>query len=345
MSTTSTTASSATGAPRKINFEVMNTFSAQIITVTVGLLLPVLSWLLYAQTNTNPIFPLMNDAQLTANLRGKDTLVIGGTEGIGAAIANELAKHGASLTVTGAAVDNQMYLPRGSEFIRSNISTLRGAQELGSQLLRGRQFDTVLFVGGFVPRPLIFKMAEGYEEDLHTSYLSRFIILQELIKNDAFVGRKRAYILAYPGDDRMMASFEDMWFDWTDYKDIPSWLNTVLFNDALVKEAARRHPELRIFGVNPGFVTRDGASGIQWSEKSLLMRALERLLTIGVKSPEYYARHSLVQIVASPDLEFKSGAYINDKCEELPPKRWMSKEVNRMQVWDNSVKIVQKALG
>jgi len=322
----------------------MNSFFAQIAIVTVGLMLPLLSWKLKTQIDTHPMFPPLNDNDLSLHLRGKDILVVGGTEGIGAALAHELVRRGSQVTVTGATKDNLRHLPKDIEFIHSNTSTMRGAQELG-QTLQGRRFDTVVFAGGFVPRPLIFASGEGTEEDLQTTYISRFIVLQELIKNDAFVGRKRVYILAYPGDDRIMSGFEDMWFGWWDYNEVPFHIHTILYNDALIKEAARRYPDLKVFGVNPGFVTRGGASDIQFAEKNILSRIAERFLSLGIKSPHHYVRHTLLQIVASPDLDFHSGAYISDKCEDLPPKRWMQNEANRIKVWENSEKLVFKALG
>jgi len=325
-------------------FGFLNSFTGQVITVTVALLLPILSWVLKSHVDPHPLFPPLRDNDLNLHLRGKDILIVGGTEGIGAALAHELVRRGSVVTISGASKANVKYLPKEVEYIHSNTSTMRGAQELG-QSLQGRRFDTVVFAGGFVPRPLIFTKGEGAEEDLQTTYISRFIVLQELIKNDAFVGRKRVYILAYPGDDPMMSDFEDMWFGWTDYNDVAFHIHTIIFNDALIKEAAKRYPDLKVFGVNPGFITRGGASDIQFAEKNIFSRALERFLTLGIKSPEYYVRHTLVQILASPDLEFHSGAYISDKCEELPPKRWMKKEENRIKVWENSEKLVFKALG
>jgi len=291
------------------------------------------------------MFPLLDNDQLTANLQSREILIVGGTEGIGGALTHELARHGAYLTVTGSSDAHVQRLPKDVNFVLCNTSTMRGAQELGSSLLKGRTFDTVVFAGGFVPRPLLFSTVEGKEEDLHTSYLSRFIILNELVKNSAFTGRKRVYLLAYPGDDHMMSQFEDMWFDWTDYKDIPFHLNTVLFNDALVKEGAKRFPDMRVFGVNPGFLSKSGASDVDWARRSYLQLALDRLMTIGVKSTDQYVRRSLVQILAAPDLDLQSGIYISEYCEELPPKRWMSKESHWNRVWEHSEKLVGRALG
>jgi hypothetical protein len=320
----------------------MNSFAAQISIVMVGLLLPLLSWGLIG-SSSNPMFPMLSDDELTNQLKNKDVLIVGGTEGIGAAVVHELTRRGSHVTVTGAS--KARHLPKHVDFVQSNLSTMRGAMELGVIMLQGRQFDTVIFSGGFVTRPLLFLKGEGDAEDLQTSYISRFIILNALIKNNGLKGRKRVYILAYPGDDNIVSNFEDQWFAWPDYKDVPFHVNTLLYNDALVKEAARRFPDLKVFGVNPGFISPEGGSDLQHLSRSLPMRIMEYLLAIAIKTPTQYVRKSLVQILAAPDLEFKSGSYISDRCEELAPKQWMSKEANRVQVWDNSETLVYKALG
>jgi len=269
--------------------------------------------------------------------------MIGGTEGIGASLVRSLVKRGSVVTMTGSSLENSNYLPKGVDFIQSNISTMRGAQQLGAQLLKGRKFDTVVFCGGFRPRPEF--TGSGDDEDLESSYLSRFIIVNELLKSQALMGRTRIYILAYPGDDPMLADFEDMKFDWTDYKQIPSHINTVLFNDAMIREVARRYPGLRIFGVNPGFLARNAASDVQYAPKSILSRGFERMLSIAMKSPEQYVERSLIHLIASPMLDEMSGAFFSEQFERLPPKKWMSKEKNTIRVWENSEQLVFKALG
>jgi len=314
----------------------------------IGVILPFLSWLMKGRVYSPPMFEPLGDEQLSSELKGKEILVVGGLEGIGASLVRELHRRGSLVTATGADGDRTRYTPKGVEVIVGNASTMRGAQELGRQLGE-RQFDTVVFSGGFVPRPLLFTKGEGAEEDLETSYLSRFIVLQELINSRALMGRKRVYVLGYPGEDRMLSAYDDMWFSWNDYKQIPYYLNTVLFNDALVKEAARRYPGLAVFGINPGFLSSASASDVQWEKKNILSRMfgsiIEWFLTMGIKSTDAYVHNTLVQIIAAPGLDGKSGTYINDKLEDLPPKRWFSKLENRIQVWENSEKLITKALG
>jgi NAD(P)-dependent dehydrogenase (short-subunit alcohol dehydrogenase family) len=318
-------------------------YNKQTVWFTLAFLLPLFAWSLSrGSTFTKDSFPLLSEDGLRTVLQGKEFLVVGGGEGVGAAIVNSLVRRGASVTATGTHPSNGL---KGVDFIKANISTMRGAQELGDHLAKTRQFDTVLFASGFVPRPILTGRVEGYEEDLETSYLSRFIILNELIRANALIGRKRVYLLAYPGDDPMLASFEDSWFDWQDYKEIPRYVNTVSFNDALVKEAARRFPDLRVYGVNPGFISRSGGSDLHDVHKGLVLSALDRMTSMFMRSPTQYADKILIQILASPELHLHNGAYISEKFQELPPKKWMSKESNRMLVWDNSEKLVGKALG
>jgi len=316
------------------------------ILLALALLIPLAAY--FARPSApKSTFPLLSEDGLKNVLYGKEILVVGGTDGVGGALTHALVKRGAAVTVTGSSPEIARKLPRGSvDFIKSNVSTMRGAQELAGHLLRGRKFDTVVFCGGFVPRPLIFGAGEGGgEEDLATSYLSRFIILNELVRNHALTGRKRVYVLAYPGDDPMLSVFEDMKFDWSDYKEIPRHLNTVLFNDAMIKEAARRFPDIRVYGVNPGFLSHGAATDIHAARHGIVTRTMESLAGLVIKSPERYAEKTLIQIIASPELHMYNGEYISDTLELLPPKRWFSKEQNRVSVWENSEKLVYQALG
>jgi len=327
--------------------KVVNYYRAnkQTTYFALALLVPLFAYVFSrGSTSTKDSFPLLSEDGLRTVLEGKEFLVVGGSEGIGAEVVNSLAKRGAFVIATGATAPH--HVPKGVDFIKANISTMKGAQDLGARLAKtGRKFDTVLFASGFVPRPVLSGRVEGFEEDLQSSYLSRFIILKELIRSNVFAGRKRVYLLAYPGEDPLLAGYDDSWMDWHDYKEIPRYVNTVSFNDALVKEAARRFPDLRVYGVNPGFVSKDGGSDLLTVHKGLFASAFDKLTSLMLRSPRQYADKILIQILASPELHLHNGAYISEKFQELPPKKWMSKESNRMLVWDNSEKLVMQALG
>jgi NAD(P)-dependent dehydrogenase (short-subunit alcohol dehydrogenase family) len=323
---------------------MINWNSRQTMLFAIALLLPVLAWMTRGSTFTKDSFPLLSEDGLKTVLQGKEMLVVGGTEGIGGAIVDALVRRGAQVTTTGSHPSTR-HLPKGVDFIKANVSTMRGALELGGHLGKNRKFDTVVFAGGFVPRPILSGRVEGFEEDLETSYLSRYIILNELIRLGALIGRKRVYILGYPGEDPMLADYDDSWFDWSDYKEIPRYVNTVSFNDALVKEAARRFPDLRVYGINPGFISRDGASEIHTVHKGLFASMFDSFTSMFMRSPYQYANKILIQIIASPELHQHNGIYISEKFQELPPKKWMSVEKNRIGVWENSERLVSKALG
>ena len=311
------------------------------------LILPILAWMSRSQGGlyNKPVATTLDEQQLKSMLEAKEILVVGGTEGIGAELVRSLDKRGSYVTVTGADDSNVKYLPKGIHFFKGNLSTMRGAEDLVKRTLHGRTFDTVVFCGGFVPRPILTGRVENFVEDLETSYLSRFIVLKELIKQKAFVGRKRIYLLGHPGDDPMLSQFEDMWFDWSDYKEIPRYVNTLLFNDALVKEVAKRYPDLAVFGVNPGFMSRGAASDVLPVTKDWISFGIEHLASLAMKSPHQYVERTLIHLIASPDLQTKSGIYISDSMFELPMKKWFANERNREAVWDHSETLVFKALG
>ena len=65
-------------------------------------------------------------------------------------------------------------------------------------------------------------------------------------------------------------------------------MNTVVGNEVLVLETARRHPELDVFGLNPGLIKTDIRSNFL-GEGSLKHRLTETLIGWLTPSPREYA--------------------------------------------------------
>jgi hypothetical protein len=305
---------------------------------------PLIAWMFSwnnAQKSPNPIIRSLDDQNLHRLLSGLQILVIGGNEEIGAALAQSLQKYGSIVTVTSPSPQVSYEVTH----IQANLSTMRGAMDLSNQL-RDRTFDTVVFAGGFVFRPLIGRKRGLNEEDLHTSYLSRFILINKFMEDKILNGRRRIYLLGYPGDDKMISQYEDQWFGWPDPTIISPTVNTVLFNDALIYEAAKRFPDVHVFGANPGFLSEGKVEMPQPKmHHSLFSTCVEAMLKWIAKSPEEYVKTTLLPLIASPELSDKTAIAFNDRFEELPMKKWFSQEKNRQRVWENSEFLVEKALG
>jgi len=88
-------------------------------------------------------------------------------------------------------------------------------------------------------------------------------------------------------------------------------MNTVAGNEMLVLDSAKRYPNARFFGLNPGLIKtniRDNFLGAG----SFKSRVIEALIGFLSQSPEAYAER-ITPLLVSPDLEAHSGAMFDSK--------------------------------
>ncbi|HYE71970.1 MAG TPA: SDR family NAD(P)-dependent oxidoreductase, partial [Blastocatellia bacterium] len=254
---------------------------------------------------------------------GKWFLIVGGTKGIGAGLARALVVNGAKVVVAGRSKNEET--PENAEFIQYDASSLKNGIEFANSL-KGRKFDTVVFAVGIITRSTLTRTAEGIEEDLAVSYLSRFVIANELIRNGNLEGRKRLYIFGYPGEDTKPIDIDDLNFDKSpsQYSQMPAHLNTVVLNEALSYELARRHPDLRVYGLNPGLIKTAIRDNVHGGDSSFLGRSIETLIGLFNPNVEQYVERSLLALVLAPNLQEKSGISFSRKGEVLDRSKWTS---------------------
>jgi hypothetical protein len=293
-------------------------------------------------------FKPLTKEEIKSSLSNKDILVIGGTKGIGAALVRELGTTGnAKVTFTGrACTDKSLLEIPEAKFISCDLSTVGLAREFVRDKLEGKQFDTVIFCLGIVNKPKIVRNVEGIEEDMATSYLSRFVILTELIRANSMTGRKRVYNFGYPGNHNGPYNLDDINFDKTEtkYKQLQAHINPVLFNDALVYEVKRRYPELETFGVNPGLVHRSAHRHQEEEDgpsPSFANWLLDSMIGLFHISTEEYVEKVGIHLIAKP--ESHSPCSFLHNGEEQSPLGWISDEKNRIKCWELSEELVERA--
>ena len=140
----------------------------------------------------------------TAALLGKRVTVIGGTAGIGRALARAAAAHGASVTVVGrtfrdTGVSNIAFTPV------ADLGSLAAAKQLGRDLPPA---DFVLLTTGTGPAPQREETAEGIEKDMAVSCLSRLVILRELVPR--LPAGARVGVWGMPGNGIAGARVDDL---------------------------------------------------------------------------------------------------------------------------------------
>jgi len=286
---------------------------------------------------------LISDEEITANVSGKDFLITGGTKGLGAGAAKSLARHGANVIVVGRSTPKELLEITGISFIQADLGTVKGTIEL-ARSLSGKTFDTVVLSTGIITRSTLTRTSEGLEEDLAISYLTRFILINEIMKRNMLVGRKRIYIFGYPGNNLSPVSVEDMNFESVKYTQIPAHMNTVVFNESLVHETARRFPDSHVYGLNPGWIETGIRDNFHGGESSLFGRAVESMIGFFNWSVDEYVDQSLIHLLASKTVGEKNSISFNQKGFDIQPKGWAKEEVNRIAAWENSAKLVEKTL-
>ena len=247
---------------------------------------------------------------------GKRVAVVGGTGGLGQAIARQLAKQGAQVTVVG-----QTFRDAGTpnlEFLKADLSSMKEAARV-AKVLAAKSPDLWLLTTGIFAAPKRESTAEGLEKDMAVSYLSRLAILRELgtvWTKPAAEGsnRPRVFIMGMPGTGQV-GTLDDLNAE-KSYQAMPVHMNTVAGNEALVNVAAKRWPGAAFFGLNPGMVKTNIRANVLGGNASFRFKMVEAFIGMLTQTPEQYAER-LVPLLLSPDLDRHSGALFNNKAQPI----------------------------
>jgi NAD(P)-dependent dehydrogenase (short-subunit alcohol dehydrogenase family) len=256
------------------------------------------------------------------DLKGRWLAVVGGTDGLGRAIARLAAARGAAVTVVGRTFRDQGV--SGVTFLQADLASMKEAARLGRELpVQG--LDTVVFTTGIIAAKTREQTAEGLERDMAISYLSRLTAVSELaprLEAAKAARPPRVFIMGFPGTGQLG--------DVTDlnserrYRAMDAHTNTVAGNEALVLDGARRYPGLRFFGLNPGLIKTNIRSNML-GEGSLAHRATEFLIGLLMPSAETYAGRVLPTLFA-PELDAHSGVMIGARGRPIQPTAGMTEQ-------------------
>jgi NAD(P)-dependent dehydrogenase (short-subunit alcohol dehydrogenase family) len=257
------------------------------------------------------------------DLTGRKAAVVGGTAGIGRAIARALAARGADVVVVGRTFRDQG--TRGIEFRSADLSLLREASRVGKEL-PAETLDLVVMTTGIMAAPKRQETAEGIERDMAVSYLSRLVIVRELAsrlkKRESNGIRPRVFIMGFPGKGNA-GSAADLNAE-KSYSAMAVHMNTVAGNEMLVLESTKRYPEVDFFGLNPGLVPTS-IRGNLLGEGSAKHRFAEWLIRLLASSADEYAER-IVPLLVSPDLEGRGGTMFTNKGSPMKPSAKLTAE-------------------
>lgn len=245
----------------------------------------------------------------TLDLAGKRFVVVGGTDGLGRAIARLAADGGADVTVVGRRF-RDAEIPR-LRFLAADLSSMREAVRLGTELDPGA--DAVLLTAGIIAAPQREVTAEGIERDMAISTLSRHAILRGLAPR--LRPRSRVFVMGFPGAGNL-GDPSDINAE-KSYAAMPVHMNTVAGNEAIVLDAKDRYPQIDVFGLNPGLV-KTGIRANLLGAGSLKHRLIEGLIGLFTPSPRSYATR-IVPLLVAPELAGRSGAMFGKKGTAILP--------------------------
>lgn len=280
--------------------------------------------------------------QLASAYKDRRILVVGGTAGIGKALAVEAVKLGANVTVVGRRDPGLA----GTKFVQKDLSLMKNATALAKEVDIPQQ-DYILFTNGIFARPTRTETPEGVEEDLAVSYLSRFTFTREISKLG--YGSKRVdqttkpriFVMGFPGgkEEALLSDFNSE----KSYSAFPAHMNTVVANEALVTYINQKFEgKVNAYGLNPGIIKteiRDNYLG----KGSWTSWLIESVIGWFTPTAESFAKNTLLHVLASPSLENKSGAIIDKNRKIIPPSSWLNAE-RITRIIEESNKLADRAI-
>jgi NAD(P)-dependent dehydrogenase (short-subunit alcohol dehydrogenase family) len=251
------------------------------------------------------------------DLSSKRLAVVGGTNGLGRAIAQQALARGADVTVVGRTLRDD---PADRlTFVGADLSWMSEAVRVGREL-PAESFDVVLFTTGIIAAKSREETFEHVERDVAISYLSRLAILQGLSDRlgsarEDRAPRPRVFVMGSPGTGAI-GNPDDLNSE-KDYRAMVAHGNTLAGNEILVLGAKDWFPGPAFFGLGP-YLVKTGIRSNLLGDGSITHRLVETIVGIFMQSPETYAKR-MVPLLFAPELEGRTGLMFGHKAQPILP--------------------------
>jgi NAD(P)-dependent dehydrogenase (short-subunit alcohol dehydrogenase family) len=255
------------------------------------------------------------------DLSSKRLLVIGGTNGLGRAIAGLAMAHGADVTVVGRTF--RKFAEGQPKFVRADLSLMADAARLGEDLAV-EDIDVALFTAGIIAAKAREETAEGIERDMAVSFLNRVAILKGLsgrlgIARPAGAPEARVFVMGSPGSGQL-GNPDDFNSEELQYKALVAHANTIAGNEALALGANGMFPGPAYFGLGPGLIKTGIRENWMGRDGGLGYRLFEGAVGLFLQSPDQYARR-VVPLLFTPELNGRTGILFNRKGRPTSPSK------------------------
>jgi NAD(P)-dependent dehydrogenase (short-subunit alcohol dehydrogenase family) len=251
------------------------------------------------------------------DLSSKRLAVIGGTNGLGRAIAQQALARAAEVTVVGRTFRDD---PAARlTFVAADLSSMKEAVRVGREL-PAESFDLVLFTSGIIAAKTREETPEHVERDVAISYLSRLAVLQGLSPRlgsarEPGAPRPRVFVMGSPGTGAT-GNPDDLNSE-KSYRTTVAHANTIAGNEILVLGAKDRFPGPAFFGLAP-YLVKTGIRSNLLGDGSITHKLVETAVGIFMQSPDTYAKR-MVPLLFTPELEGKTGLMFGHKAQPILP--------------------------
>ncbi|KAJ7170236.1 hypothetical protein C8R43DRAFT_1152796 [Mycena crocata] len=292
--------------------------------------------------------------------QNKTAVVVGGTLGIGAAIARSLSKLGCSRIIicgrneTRAAAVLEVLTklaPTESkikvEFVKGDLSDSKGMRDAASALQAAAgdaAIDYLIMTQSGVPTGTVVDNADGYDIPFAIQAVSRFALAYLLTTRGGLAPNAAIMSVCNQGQ-----SLDDLSIDDLSLRNRPPRSHAKAFMedsardssvlDAFHEELNLRYPQYRYFHLYPGLVKTEEF------DASLSPAVFRIPLWLGLKfmasTPDQYAALPVYVLVA-PDAkrELGDGRYFGAKLKPGKLGKWASDPKNRTALWEKLLEMI-----
>jgi hypothetical protein len=277
------------------------------------------------RTKKNPSIRLNPERVDGLDLSGRKLLAVGGTNGLGRAIARLALARGAHVTVVGRTFRDDSH-PRLT-FVQADLSSMARSRRAGEEL-QVEEVDVALFTSGIIASKTREETAEGVERDVAVSFLNRVAILRGIAgrlgtARLAGAPTPRVFVMGSPGTG-LLGQPEDLNTE-ASYSAMRAHGNTLAGNEALALGADGMFPGPHYFGLGPGLIKTSIRENYLGRNGNLGYKLFEAAVGVLMPSPEKYASR-VVPLLFTPQLDGTSGVLFNRLGEPVLPSPGFDRE-------------------
>jgi NAD(P)-dependent dehydrogenase (short-subunit alcohol dehydrogenase family) len=266
----------------------------------------------------------------------KICLVTGGTSGIGAAAAQQLARLGAAVIIAGRSAGTcvrqvekiKHFIPDARiDFLQADLSSQRQVRQLAKDFAaRYSRLDVLINNAGAIFANRMVS-EDGLEMTIAVNHISCFLLTNLLLDKLKASGSARIVMVSSAAHTHGSINFEDLQSEHS-YNRIQAYGQSKLANIFFTYALARRLEGTTITAnaLHPGSVATNLGSNNSW-----LKTKLRNLLKPGMMSPEEGAK-TIVYLATSPDVEGLTGQYFYN-CKAVRSSDDSYNKENAEKLW------------